>query len=83
MAGQDSTADVDPYERGVQHGRRLGAYGALALARRTLREAGPLPLAQALSRLTGPDDLALVVRALEDAVDRAEQVLRAMREDDV
>ncbi len=77
MAGQDSTAGE--YERGVAAGRRLGAYGALALARRTLREAGPLPLAQALSRLAGPDDLPMVLRALEDSVDRAEQVLRAMR----
>ncbi len=80
MAGQDSTAASD-FDRGVAHGRKLGSFGALALARRTLREAGPLPLAQALSRLTGPDDLPIVLRALEDAVDRAEQVLRQMREE--
>jgi len=72
----------DPYERGIQAGRKLGAYAALATARRTLREAGPLPLAQALDRLVGPDDLALVLRMLEDATDRAAEVLRQMREDD-
>ena len=68
----DSTnPSPDPYERGVAHGRRLGAYAALSTARRTMREAGLRPLAQALDRLVGPDDLALVLRQLEDAADRA------------
>src|SRR6266498_5744806 len=59
----DSTnPSPDPYERGVAHGRRLGAYAALSTARRAMREAGLRPLAQALDRLVGPDDLALVLR---------------------
>jgi hypothetical protein len=59
------------YERGVQHGRRLGAFGALTTARRTLRQAGPIPLAQALGRLVSVEDLAEVLRDLEDAADKA------------
>jgi hypothetical protein len=68
----DSTnPSPDAYERGVRHGRRLGAFGALTTARRTLRQAGPIPLAQALDRLVSMEDLPEVLRALEDAADRA------------
>jgi hypothetical protein len=69
---EDST-DLDLYERGVRHGRRLGAYGALATARRTLRQAGPAALAQALNGLVSVDDLGETLRRLEDAADRAGQ----------
>ncbi len=61
----------DPYERGVAHGRRLGAYGALATAKRTLRQAGAGVLAQALQGLRSVDDLGQVLRQLEDAADKA------------
>jgi len=80
MDSTDSTAGGDPYQRGIARGRQLGSYAALQTARRALREAGPLPLAQALDRLVGPDDLALVLRMLEDATDRAADVLRRMQE---
>jgi len=64
---------ADHYERGVAHGRRLGAYAALATARRALRQAGPIELARALDHLVGVEDLGDVLRQLEDLGDRAGQ----------
>jgi hypothetical protein len=67
--------DAEPiageYERGIRHGRRLGAFGALATVRRALRAAGPIPVAQALDRLVSGEDLGEALRQLEDLGDRA------------
>jgi hypothetical protein len=61
----------DAYERGKLAGRRLGAYAALATARRTLRQTSAATLARILDQLVRLEDLAEVLRQLEDAADRA------------
>jgi hypothetical protein len=61
------------YERGVHHGRRVGAYGALATARRALRQTSAVTLARILDQLVSVDDLGETLRQLEDAADRAGQ----------
>jgi hypothetical protein len=62
---------TDPYERGKLAGRRLGAYAALATARRALRQTSAAELARILNQLAGVEDLSEVLRQLEDAADRA------------
>jgi hypothetical protein len=60
-------------ERGELRGRRTGAFSALATARRALRRASPREVAGILDTLRGPDDLAGVLRQLEDLADRSVQ----------
>jgi hypothetical protein len=78
MAHQEDLMDeqepiAGEYERGVQHGRRLGAYAALTTARRALRQTSVAEVARILNRLVSVDDLGDVLRRLEDAADRAVQ----------
>jgi hypothetical protein len=66
-------APFSDHERGELLGRRLGAYAALASARRVLRLTSARELASILDQLHGPDDLGAVLRQLEDTADQAVQ----------